>query len=228
MGQETGVSVGVLESYPYCGVKQLLRYQQFLNRRCSAGITTITIGSDGLVRPCSHLDIQYGNFFKEDLNKIWSQMKEWRDGSMIPLECKNCKLLYFCGGGCRMEAKMRRGALNAMDPYSSLNDVDFTLQQFYKLPKKEIKVISSFSLSKKIRLRKEDFGSVVFLAHNFKVFLNRKATDFLNKLDSEKIYTVEEIIRWGDYDTEELQVFLSKLAEKQIILERLRKKVGGE
>ncbi|MFA5392199.1 MAG: radical SAM protein [Candidatus Paceibacterota bacterium] len=227
-GKETGVSVDVLESYPYCGVKQLLRYQQFLSRRCSAGITTITIGFDGSVRPCSHLDIQYGNLLKEDLDKIWFQMKEWRDGSMIPLECKNCKLLYFCGCGCRMEAKMRHGTLNAIDPYSSLDDIDFTLEQFYKLPKKEIKAISFFSLSKKIRLRKEDFGSAVFLAHRFKVFLNRKATDFLNKLDSEKIYTEEEIIRWGDYSVEELQVFLSKLAEKKIILERPRKIMGGE
>jgi radical SAM protein with 4Fe4S-binding SPASM domain len=227
-GQEAGVSVGVLESYPYCGMKYLLRYQQFLNRRCSAGITTITVGSNGSVRPCSHLDIQYGNLLKEDLDKIWSRMKKWRDGSMIPLECKNCKLFYFCGSGCRMEAKMRGGALNAMDPYSCPDDIDIVLQQFYKLPKKENKIISSFSLSKKIRWRKEKFGSAVFLAHNFKVFLNKKATDFLNKLDSEKNYTIEEIIKWGDYSSKELQVFLSKLADKKIILERPRKTMGGE
>jgi radical SAM protein with 4Fe4S-binding SPASM domain len=227
-GQEIGISVGVLESYPYCGMKELMRYQQFLGRRCSAGVTTVTIGSDGSVRPCSHLDIQYGNLLIEDLESIWLKMDEWRNGSMIPLECRRCPLLEVCGGGCRMEAKMRCGSLNAMDPYSSSKDINFALQQFRNLPKREIKIVSTFSLAEKVRIRLEKFGSVVFVAHRFKAYLNKKSTDFLMKIKSKRVYSIEEIIKWGDYGNEELKRFLSKLADKKIILQRPRKIMGGE
>ena len=226
-GQEIGVSVGVLESYPYCGMKELLRYQQFLGRRCSAGITTVTIGSNGLVRPCSHLDVQYGNILSESLEEIWLKMEEWRNGSMIPLECRKCPLLEICGGGCRMEAKMRYGSPNAMDPYSSLKDINFTVEQFYKLPKRELKIVSAFSVADKVRIRLEKFGSVVFVAHRLKAYLNQKSTDFLMKVKSERVYTAEEIIKCGKYNKRELKRFLSKLADKKIILRRPRKIIRG-
>ena len=227
-GQEVGISVGVLESYPYCGIKELLRYQRFLGRRCSAGVTTITIGPNGSVRPCSHLDIQYGNLLIEDIENIWLKMDEWRNGSMIPLECKKCSLLEVCGGGCRMEAKMRCGSLNAMDPYSSPKDISFSLRQFHNLPKRDAKTMSAFSLSEKVHMRGENFGSVVFVAHRFKAYLNQRATDFLMKLKPKRVYSTEEVIKWGDYGNEELKRFLSKLADKKIILQRPRKIIGGE
>ncbi|MDD5545470.1 MAG: radical SAM protein [Candidatus Paceibacterota bacterium] len=227
-GQEVGISVGVLESYPYCGIKELLRYQQFLGRRCSAGVTTVTIGSNGSVRPCSHLDIQYGNLLSEDIKSIWFKMDECRNGSMIPPECRKCPLLEICGGGCRMEAKMRCGSLNAMDPYSSPKDINFALQQFNKLPKRELKIVSAFSVAEKVRIRLEKFGSVVFVAHRFKAYLNRKSTDFLMGLKPKKTYFVEEVMKWGNYEEEELKRFLSKLADKKIILQRPRKITGGE
>jgi len=226
-GKEVGVSVGVLESYPYCGMKELLRYQRFLGRRCSAGVTTVTIGPNGSVRPCSHFDSQYGNLLSEGLEEIWLRMEEWRNGSMIPLECIKCPLLEICGGGCRMEAKMRCGSSNAMDPYSSPKDINFTLQQSNKLLKRELKIVSVFSVAEKVHIRLEKFGSVIFVAHRFKAYLNKESTDFLMKLNPERIYTIEEIIKLGDYDIEALKRFLSKLADKKIILQRPKKIIGG-
>jgi len=147
---------------------------------------------------------------------------------MIPLECKKCPLLEICGGGCRMEAKMRCGSPNAMDPYSSPRDIDFTLRQFHKLPKRKPKIVSAFSVAEKIRIRLEKFGSIVFVAHRFKAYLNQQSTDFLMKIKSKRIYTAEEIIKRGEYNERELKRFLSKLADKKIILRRPRKIIGGE
>lgn len=219
-GQENSVSVGVLESYPFCGIKELKKYQEFLGRRCSAGVTTVTISSDGTVRPCSHLDVQYGNLMIENLKTIWLRMNDWRNGSIIPNECKKCPLVRFCGGGCRMEAKMRGGSFTAMDPYSSIIDIDIAIQQFNNLSKskKEIQIPLTFKLAKGIRIRNENFGSVIFVNHRFKSYLNKKATDFLRKLRPEVVYTIEEIIKLGEYNKKELEVFIPKLFIKKIIL----------
>jgi len=69
-GQDEGMKVGILESYPLCAIKEANRYRDFVGRRCLAGVTGATVAVDGNVRPCSHLDISYGNLFDEELNVI--------------------------------------------------------------------------------------------------------------------------------------------------------------
>ena len=83
-GIEEQMAVGVLESYPLCGIKEVTRYKVFTGRRCLAGVTTLTVASDGTVRPCSHLDVHYGNLLTEELPVVWKRMAMWRDGSLLP------------------------------------------------------------------------------------------------------------------------------------------------
>jgi len=214
---EFGMKIDALSAYPLCGLGNLETYQQFIGRRCLAGVTTFTIGSDGNVRPCSHLDISYGNIFDDDVKNIWNKMDDWRKGKFLPALCKTCPLLPFCGGGCRMEAKMRFGDLQAMDPYASANDVKFCFQQFKKIhrkkPKKRQK-ISIFVLNK-VKRREEFFGSIVMAGKSSKIFLDHNGTKLLRQLQQGKIYNIDgQDLNWGDLDP---QNFISELAEKKIV-----------
>lgn len=65
VGTELGIDIDALEGYPLCGVKDLGTYTFAKDRRCTAGINTIAIGSDGTVRPCAHFDVAYGNLLRE-------------------------------------------------------------------------------------------------------------------------------------------------------------------
>lgn len=116
--QGEGLLVGILECYPLCGYRSQPRYPFAVPHRCSAGITTCTIGSDGQVRPCSHSDETYGDIFHERLRAIWKKMSEWRDGSRLPSVCKECDLFSVCSGGCRVDAKTCFGSISALDPYA--------------------------------------------------------------------------------------------------------------
>jgi len=228
MSQELKIPVAVLESYPYCGMKELSRYRKFLGRRCNAGITTLTIGTNGLARPCSHLDIEYGNLLVENLKTVWSGMDDWRNGKMLPSECKICPLLKECGGGCRMETKMHSGSLSAMDPYSSLNDIEYALRQMENIrssTKTRLGTPSTFLLPEGLRIREEFFGSVVFVKNHFKGYLNREATKFLLKLEPKKLYSSREIFNWNNYDKDNLTQFVSKLFNKGLIISA---KKGGK
>ena len=218
--QELNIPTAVLESYPYCGMRELSSYQRFLGRRCNAGVTTLTIGVDGSVRPCSHLNVQYGNLLTEDLKTIWLRMESWRNGNMLPLLCKICPLLHDCGGGCRMEAKMQNGSYSALDPYCSLTDIEYTLQQLHKIrrSKKMIETIPFLFTLNDIRIRDEVFGSVVFVGNHTGAYLNHEATDFLRRLKPHHIYSLDDIIVWDEYDKDNLVKFISGLVAKQIIV----------
>jgi radical SAM protein with 4Fe4S-binding SPASM domain len=116
--REHGMTVGILECYSLCSYGTPEKYPFVAERRCSAGITTCTIGSDGNIRPCSHSDKTYGNVMSTGLVPAWNAMTEQRDGQLLPAVCKACPLFADCSGGCRVDAFCCSGRYSALDPYA--------------------------------------------------------------------------------------------------------------
>lgn len=215
VGEELDLDIDVLESYPLCGIKDVDLYPEFINRRCLAGVTSCTIASDGKVRPCSHLDINYGDIFSEDIATIWSRMENWRQGNFLPATCKSCPLLLHCGGGCRMEAKMRRGALDALDPYASPADVPYCekrIKMSHSIGKEQSPEIKSFRVNR-YRYRKEFFGSIVMVGKMSRVYLDQTGTKVIDQFRPGQTYTVDNI-DWNGLDPQD---FLLELAKKEMI-----------
>ena len=218
IGVEEKMSVGVLESYPLCAIKEIKRYKSFIGRRCSAGVTTLTIASNDDIRPCSHLDVVYGNIFNEDIDVVWSRMKEWRDGSLLPSECRSCKVLAWCGGGCRMEAKMRCGSLAASDPYAVQQDAEYAASELAKIKRKNsFSLPLIFRLNPKARWRTESFGAVVFVGQRFQCYLNAAATKLLQGLRVEQSYQASDFN--GRFEGN-LEGFLKRLYNNQVIINK--------
>lgn len=216
IGQELNLTVDALEGYPLCGIKEVNLLSEFTSRRCLAGVTSLTVGPDCLIRPCSHMDEVYGDLTTEDLDAIWAKMNQWRTGAMLPETCKTCELVAHCGGGCRMEAKMIKGSINAMDPYASPQDVPYTLT---RLPVQkrtvEFNGMKSFRLNAQIRWRREDFGSIVFLGQRSTCYLNTASTAFLESLEVGQVYQVDDVVsKYGDGARE----FLYGLRTKRVIV----------
>jgi len=219
VGQEENMYVNVLESYPLCSIKNVNKFRNFTNRKCLAGISSLTIGSDGKVRPCSHLDIKYGNIFEEGLKKIWDKMKPWREGNFIPEFCRSCELLGLCGGGCRMEAKMKNRALNSIDPYVSKNDIGYVMSKVNSKKKiKQKKMPKYFKLNPNIRLRRENFGGTAFLKAKFACYLNKYGFQLLTLLEKEKIYTVKKIKDCLCKKNVKIKKFVQYLFDREVII----------
>ncbi len=217
IGEKEHIGVGVLESYPLCAIKEIKKYKDFTGRRCMAGVTTITVAADGSVRPCSHLDVGYGNIFNEDLDVIWKRMQEWRNGDFLPTRCRTCKLLSQCGGGCRMEAKMRSGSFASLDPYVSLEDVEYAASQLVKAERQQCTHLPlAFKVNPKVRWRTEAFGAVVFIGSRFKCYLNAAATKLLQNLVFGRSYQLSDFAEsFGD----NVDHFLEKLYNRQLFVE---------
>ncbi|MEW6616884.1 MAG: radical SAM protein [Patescibacteria group bacterium] len=213
-GQEEGIPTSVLESYPLCGIKDADVYHAFTGRRCLAGITSMTISPEGFVRPCSHFDQSYGNLITEDLTTIWDRMEEWRNGSLIPETCRSCKALAFCGGGCRMEAKMINGSINAIDPYAVPEDAEYALSRLLSMEKNNTPMPNSFRVNPKVKMRKEDFGGIVFTGTRLSCYLNKDSFGWLEKLDRKKIYSIDDFSTMPNT----FFTFLQKLYNKNALI----------
>ncbi|MGE5594263.1 MAG: radical SAM protein [Betaproteobacteria bacterium] len=87
---------------------------------CGAGYSVLSVGPDGAVYPCPLMhrpEMLLGRLPGSSLSKIRRAGK-----SVVPEVneipgCSQCKVAYFCGGGCRAHALAQGGSLLAIDPY---------------------------------------------------------------------------------------------------------------
>lgn len=206
VGAELGIDVDALEGYPLCGVKDLGMHTFASHRRCTAGLNSMTVGSDGSVRPCSHFDVTYGSLLTEDLSTVWGRMSEWRAGAFLPIGCKSCQLLGVCGGGCRMEAKVCCGDPSAPDPYCVPEDADFALQSLQDhLKRHQVEVASVEKDGRFIvlphRSRREPFGMTVRTDGRPYTLLDYAGTQIFLQMQVDTAYQVGDTrIQWGTMD----------------------------
>ncbi len=204
-----GLEVGILECYPLCFFKSPEKYPFVSDRRCSAGITTCTIGSDGGVRPCSHHDTVYGNIFGQDFKTCWEAMTENRNGSKLPAKCLECDFLNFCSGGCRVDAKYCFGKYTDLDPYAKPDELDQI-----ELTPTEIKLISDqviLEINPTLKIREEKIGVLCADRSNMgKPVLLTTDTYELITFYKNKIFTIEDIMKTYDLE-KDLSIQLASL-----------------
>ncbi len=218
--QDFGLNVDILEAYPVCGMETNF-LKKLLGRKCQAGITSMTIASDGSVRPCSHLDTQDGNIFTEKVSDIWNRMSEWREGVHLPKDCKKCKLLPFCNGGCRMESKMlsEKRKFSELDPLAQPERVDFFINELKKIntkaTKPERKNPKSFLVVSGLKLRKEPFGATVSVNGKCRLFLDEDGWNIVNQFTLGEIIEIDDPrISWGHIKSSD---FILTLAKKKVV-----------
>ena len=215
VNQHLGIGVNTLEPIPLCGLRGVEKPELFVARRCVAGVTTMTVSYDGSVRPCSHLDIPYGNLLQEDLKIIWGRMDPYCTGIQIPNECKECPLLPTCGSGCRMEAKTRTGKINGLDPYSITQDAPWVAERVKKGNKSIKTMVSPVFRTAKFRLRQENFGGVAALGKNRIVLLDQSGFRVVCQLKPETIYDISDSsIDWGGLAPDQ---FVAGLASRDMV-----------
>lgn len=215
--ENLGINVDILECYPLCLFGDIKKYETFARRSCTAGVTTATVGADGQVRPCSHSCHTYGNILEEDLTRIYSRMTKWRSGELLPDTCRKCDHLKRCSGGCRCEAEYY-GRINDMDPSATLPE-DVKLAEHKE--RRQVRSICSGTLltvSKELRLRDEDFGSVIRKGRHT-MFLDDEATVLVKELRGKGL-TFCEIQEKYKCTNEELTMLLDRMIEKEFLVVR--------
>ncbi len=221
IGIKENMHVDVLESYPLCGIKEVNKFRKFTGRKCLAGVTTMTIGSNGDVRPCSHLDINYGNIFKDGLKNIWNRMNPWCNGDMLPSMCRSCSIFGLCGGGCRMEAKMNNKVITTLDPYAIPKNIPYVISQITSRKKKSLKPLPDvFRLNPRVRLRRENFGGTIFIGAKFACYLNKNGFQLIKGLKIGDVYNRKRISKFSSEDNSvfDVEKFFKKMFNCKVLI----------
>lgn len=179
--------VDILGCYPRCLFVDTDAYQRFSHRTCVAGYTTVTVGTDGNVRACSHMEASYGNIFHEPLATIWQKMAGWRDGEFVPNECHNCPVVATCRGGCRVNT-LTPGLRN-MDFYADPRRLNSQPRErlISRLPKETDNIPAKVVVCPQVRFRNEPFGALAYRTNPLAIILvNHGAASFLKTAVEEK------------------------------------------
>lgn len=78
-----------------------------------------TVDPMGNVRPCNHASTILGNLFESSFKSILRSETALTYGRSIPEECKNCKDLKTCRGGCRAASEVCGNACG-VDPFVTI------------------------------------------------------------------------------------------------------------
>ena len=155
-----GITVGSVTPFPLCILKDITKYQDIVSASCAAGISRCSIDAiTGDITACTHEEKSYGNIYGGGLKKAWDNMYEWRQGLLINEECKDCEMLSFCGGECRMIA-----GTESHVKYHLNNNAEITYTPYS--PPLPVNDDTEFLISKQVKYRREPFGGVLRCAEN--------------------------------------------------------------
>ena len=196
--------VDILGCYPRCLFADTEAYQRFSHRTCVAGYTTVTIGADGNVRACSHMEMSYGNIFHESLTDIWLKMDGWRENEFVPEECRDCQVVAACRGGCRVNTLT--SGLKHMDIYADPQRLKGISREWLTpcLLEKAKEIPRSVVVCSQARFRDEAFGALVYRTNPLSmVLVNHSAAMFLRAVaEKRKIFNLPTFLERSGAKTE--------------------------
>lgn len=190
---ELGIYVNSLTPLPLCILKDVDKFQRLVSATCCAGITVCTINADGSIYACAHDEKEYGNIFKDGLQKCWKRMNDRRSGDDLNPECKECKLIGLCGGECRM-----------LTSSYHLNNYKLDRNAVIKFSQRDIPHMdleSTYVVNPIVVLREEEFGaSINILYENFFITHNMvKLYYLMQKLNKFKLSTILDYVEPNEH-----------------------------
>jgi len=213
---EFGYNVSVCECHPLCLIGDVARFKNLSRRGCNAGVSTVAIGADGGIRPCSHVSEVYGNILTDSFPESWGRMGRWRDGSLLPTACKSCSYFPLCTGGCRMEAAAK-GDITGMDTHATGHWDVIPATEDSKI--EEGGLAGAWVLNKTARLRSESFGGIVKITDGGRVLVNADSYQLLRRIVGRSPFKLEELGAEFDFEPSsgEADRFLRMLVRRGVL-----------
>mgnify|MGYP001173971722 FL=1 len=211
--KEIGMKVSLTGALPGCAFETERAFQRFAyNKSCTAGKISYAIDAYGNVKACARDSKVYGNILEDSITSIWERMDEWRDGSLLPSDCKKCKSLNICHGGCRLEACSSTGRRDGMDTFAK---PELIPPKFLKIPPKyQWPEKTTFKVYSNIQWTKEIFGWRVSIGPRF-TYVTEATKEWLS---SHKFFTLKDMEdKFGESNHTVLKTTIQILANAGII-----------
>lgn len=208
---EYGIEVDTGCPYTLCSINSQKSFELFgYHKICTAGKTSYAIDTFGNVKACPRDSKIYGNILKDEFSEIWGRISEWRDGTLLPEECKNCNIKDICKGGCRVDAFPFTGKLNSLDTTARLENLPVKFNKAESIIKYSNDDI--FMLNP-IKCIEEEFGFRISHKQSY-VFVTKELLEFLH---SKLQFTRTDIIEGFSVSSTTANSIIDRLVKNGII-----------
>ena len=207
--------VGSSLPYPICSFDNEETFNTLaFDKKCTAGKTSYAICTNGDVKACPRESETYGNLIKDNFVDIWSEMVKWRDGSLIPVECKNCNSFNICLSGCRIDAFMNGNSLSTTDPYIDINNSPIKFQK-NKSENEDLKILPNekFTLKNSVNFLKEEFGYRMSQPRKYQYI----SSEFYNFLEKHKEFDMDLLCDYFKIDIPLAQKIIIRLQNSDFL-----------
>jgi len=207
-----GYGFDVFEHYPWCAISDIDRFKHLARRKCTAGVTSASIGANGQLRPCGHASQQYGSVPDEGLQTTWFRMDDWRK-QVYSKACVECKFFHQCTGGCPVDAENS----------PSKKDHHCTSEADVKTPIKKTAVQmigenATLCFSNSTVLRREEFGGILMSGYGGMSLVDHQTFEILQSKKGSS-FSVREISSEYGIPVSETQEALSRFKSQKLVNE---------
>ena len=214
ISEDFGIKTEFSVSLPYCSFVTQKQSDRFSYRKhCTAGKFAYAVDYTGNVKACPRDDKKYGNILTENFTDIWARMEEWRDDSLIPIECKKCESKQVCGGGCRLEGYSGSHARNQLDMRANLEFAPLKFKR--KVPNYLYEDGQRFKVNPGMHRITEDVGVRINVGTEF-LYITPKLSDFLSE---RKTVTLLDMLKiFSGASKEETKMLISYLIKLMVLI----------
>ena len=121
--RELDLSIDFSVCMPDCAFDSPEELLELEKGDCFAGTIAYAICTNGDIKACQCDTRVYGNILVDDFKKIYQNMVEWRNGTFLPEECRECSRLSTCRGGCRVESYANKNDYKALPSFADTENI---------------------------------------------------------------------------------------------------------
>lgn len=175
--KELGMRIDSAWVYSLCGMKGTEHTEEFgMKRRCGCGRYNFVVDATGAIKACGCDTESFGNILADPFEKAIAKMEKWQNGILLATVCKTCKLLKYCGGGCRSDSMSMYGNYEKPDSTANVENRKniFVEDTCEFLPENAI-----YKLNPNVKQVEESFGIRLSYKTNY-AYLTTEFAEFLN------------------------------------------------
>jgi len=208
--EKWGYDVDVIEHYPWCTIQDIDKYKYLTRRKCTAGITSCSVGADGNMKPCGHGSMKYGNIFEVGFQVPWLCMMDWRRQVYTASECKTCPYFEQCTGGCPVDEVTlgrdhhRTGPGDVIPPTPIHKEIG--------------NMVGEFVYDEEAMFRKEPFGGTLCGPNSGVLFVGEQTFQMATELRRED-FNKQLLVETFGVEEGEANAFLWQLHTRKLIKE---------
>lgn len=212
--RELGIHIAAASPFTPCSLRSQEEFDLFaFEGGCEAGKTSYIVTAQGKVRACARDSKEYGDLLTDPFNVIWERMLEWRDESLIPVQCGGCGQRSLCRGGCRVDGLPRCGKRDSLDGYS---DPDVLPIKFVKAPPylPVWDFTTAFCVPKDVCYTEEEFGTRISRRGAY-AYCTKAYSDYLKQNEH---FTLDEFCHCFDLEIKQAKQIIRVMYNKGILL----------